>query len=424
MRQQADTQPFSMRDEETISFIPDDLKVLVVQILKEGNSNRAIGAIRELHEKATNGDPYLVASSVYDFLWKKVASDARKNLYPLVGDFFLTALEQRLAEIGPNNMTSRFLELMECYRDSADQRCRLEGPLYCVDLFLLKSTQLVLGARNSTDEQLNATLQDRHDRRPQFLEEDKLTLEQQIQHSLDLAKDALLDTQEVLSKVGKEGNGLNPSYIRFIRSTMDRLTLSWQHWQEMHAQKNIMQCTPEEYFKQGIARAEKVNSLVLAALLLEQVGAEYQDKMCREFLNHRFSNKPVDHPMRGCIFDAAEIYRDQGIEEREQGAFILSERRFTRAISLFGQLRDRTSVAQTLIERARMYITREVDAWKAKGDLYLAAQNIAAAHKRLAPGQPLPALTPEQVMYFYEHKGLNQEAHVYRHYEPALQMHG
>ena len=422
MRQQADTQPFSMRDEETISFIPNDLKFLVLQILKEGRSPLAIAATRELHQKATQGDPYLVASSIYDFLWKKVATDIRKNLYPLVGDFFLTALEQKLGEIGPNNMTSRFLELMECYRDSADMKCRLEGPLYCVDLFLLKSTQLVLGARYSTDEQESITLQDRHERRPQFLDEDKLTLEEQIKHSLDLAKDALLDTQEVLSKVGREDQGLDPGYVRFIRATMDRLTLSWQHWQEMHSQKDIMQYTPEEYFKQGLSRAEKVNSLVLAALLLEQVGAEYQDKMCREFLNHRFSNKPIDHPMRGCIFDAAEIYRDQGIAEREHGAYILSERRFTRAIQLFGQLKDRTSVAQTLIERARLYMTRGTDAWKAKTDLYLAAQNIAAAHKRLSPQVPLPALTPEQVVYFYEHKGLAQEAQVYRTYEPALQM--
>ncbi|MBM3290907.1 MAG: hypothetical protein FJY92_12215, partial [Candidatus Hydrogenedentes bacterium] len=324
----------------------------MVRLLRDQSPAQFVAASQDLYERAAHDDPYLVASAVYDFLWKKVPMDARRKLYPIVGDFFLTALEKGLAAIGPNNMSSRFRELMECYSGAGDRQRLLEGPLYCADLFLLKTTQLVLGARNGKPE---ATEPDLSSSNADFLVDEKLTIEQQIEHSLDLAKDALLDTQGRLSKLGREQSDLPPRYINFLRATMDRLSSSWQHWQEMHARPDIGSVKVEEYFKEGIRRAEKVNSLVLAALLLEQVGEEYEDKMNREFLHHRFSNRPADHPQRGCTFDAAEIYRDQGNVERDHGAYVLSERRYTRAVALFGQLNDRTSIAQTLVERARLY---------------------------------------------------------------------
>ena len=408
-------------DDESISFIPEDLRRVVLRILKRGSSAKGLTSTKKLYEASERGDPYFVASAVYDFLWKKVTSESRKTLYPVVGDFFLTALEQKLGQIGPNNMSSRFAELMECYTISGDAQRSLEGPLYCADLFLLKTTQLVLGGSGAESAQ-DQTEQD-EDTPPssQFLAEKRLTVEEKVQQSLQLARDALLDSQKTLAKLGQSENELEPRYLEFIRATMDRLTLSWQQWNEMHQQKSVFKHNPEEYFKQGIARAEKVNSLVLAAMLLEQASEEYQDSMCRVFLNHRFSDKPADHPSRGCIFDAGEIYRDQGIVERERKAYLLSERRFTRAILLFGQIRDRTSMAQTLIERARVYIFKEEESWRAHDDLHRAAQNIAAYQKRLPPGGPLPELTPDQVLYFLEKKGLEEEALAYKAHDPTLQ---
>jgi hypothetical protein len=408
---QSDRQPFSLRDEEAICFISDDLRHIVQRLLREASPATAIAAAQELYARAERDDPYLVASAVYDFLWKRVPTEGRRKLYPIVGDFFLTALERSLTTIGPNNMSSRFRELMECYAGSGDQQRILEGPLYCADLFLLKTSQLVLGARNGHAER---PLSEERGSDADFLVDETLSLEQQIAQSLQLAKDALLDAQATLSKLARMESGLEQRYIAFIRTTMDRLSLSWQNWNEMHARKDIGALDVEVYFQQGIGRAEKVNSLVLAALLLEQVAEEYHDKMNREFLNHRFSNRPQDHPKRGCIFDAGEIYRDQGIVEREHGAFVLSERRFTRAISLFKQLNDRTSVAQTLIERARLYMLRKSDAWKAHHDLHLAVQNIAAVQRRVPPNTPLPELTPDQVLQFYVTKGLSREAEIYR----------
>jgi len=411
-----ENQPFSLRDEETICFIPDDLRRIVVHALNGGESANGIAAMRELYERADFEDPYLVASSVYDFLWKRVPIEKRRTLYPVVGDFFLTALEKSLGQIGPNNMSSRFRELMECYSGAGDICRKLEGPLYCVDLFLLKCTQLALGTQDTADNEAEPGVT-----RATFLDEEKLSVEQQIAESLQLAKDALLDTHGALSKLNRQDSGLNPRYLAFMKATLDRLTLSWQSWQEIHDPRALRDSTPEKYFKKGLGQAEKVNSLVLAALLLEQAGEEYQDKMCREFLHHRFSNRPVDHPLRGCTFDAGEIYRDQGIIERNHGAYVLGERRFTRAISLFSQLHDRTSVAQTLIERARLYMARKTDAWKAHADLHAAAQNIAAVQQRLAGGRTLPALTSEQVWRFYESKGLTQEAAIYRAQEMAVE---
>ena len=159
---------------------------------------------------------------------------------------------------------------------------------------------------------------------------------------------------------------------------------------------------------------------MLAALLLEQVGEEYEDRMNREFLNHRFSNRPPDHLQRGCTFDAAEIYRDQGIIERDHGAYILSERRFSRSIALFGQLNDRTSIAQTLVERARLYLLRKTEAWKARGDLHLAVQNIAAVQRRVPAKAPLPVLASDHIFQFYESKGLKREADAYREQDSAM----
>lgn len=417
MAELSESQPFSLRDEETICFIPDDLRRIVQRLLRDSDPAYHIAAAKDLYERAESDDPYLVASAVYDFLWKRVPTEARRKLYPVVGDFFLTALEKSLATIGPNNMSSRFRELMECYTGSGDLQRILEGPLYCADLFLLKTTQLVLGARDGKMEALPAVAEGSN---ADFLMDEKLSLEQQIEHSLQLAKDALLDTQKALSKLGRDDTGLEPRYVNFLRAAMDRLSQSWQNWNEMHGRKDIGDIKLELYFKEGISRAEKVNSLVLAALLLEQVGEEYRDKMNREFLNHRFSNRPPDHPQRGCTFDAGEIYRDQGISERDHGAYVLGERRFSRAIALFAQLNDRTSIAQTLVERARLYLLRKSDAWKARADLHLAVQNIAAVQRRLPPGAPLPEVPPDQVLGFYESKGLTQEAAAYREQTAAL----
>lgn len=419
MAESGELQPFSLRDEETICFIPDDLRAIVRRILHD--TPDGVAAVRELYDKAEHEDCYLIASAVYDFLWKRVPFEKRRKLYPIVGDFFLTALERNLGRIGPNNMSSRFRELMECYQGAGDLQRMLEGPLYCADLFLLKTTQLALGGR-STESADDSDGAEHDTQRAEFLSEEKLSTEDQMAHSLELAKETLLDTQSHLARINKQQqHGLNPSYLKFIRSTLERLSLSWQQWKEMHQRKDIVTLEPEQYFKQGIARAEKVNSLVLAALLLEQVGEEYQDKMCRTFLDHRFSNRPPDHPLRGCTFDAAEVYRDQGIVERSYGAYVLAERRFARAITLFGQLHDRTSIAQTLIERARLYMLRKSDLWRARADLHLAVQNIAAVQKRLPPGVPLPVVPTAQVLAFYESKGLSREAEVYRGEEAALQ---
>ncbi|MFA6240627.1 MAG: hypothetical protein WC655_06855 [Candidatus Hydrogenedentales bacterium] len=414
MTEQGELQPFSMRDSETKSFIPNDLKGIVIRIISDGTAERKLAALRELYEKAEHQDPYYVASSVYDFLWKKVASESRRGLYTVVGDFFLNALEQKLGQIGPNNVSSRFAEIMECYKGAGDHQRIIEGPLYCVDLFLLKTTQLALSARNDDADESAADDKDSGGIHNAFLVDEKLTVQEQIEHGLQLAKDVLMDTQGVLARLGKEKHALDARYVAFVRATFDRLTLSWQHWQKMHEAKDVTSLSPEDYFKQGIGEAEKVKSLVLAAMLLEQVGEEYQDRMCREFLHHRFSNRPVDHPLRGCTFDAGEIYRDQGIVERENGLFVMSERRFTRAISLFAQLSDRSSIAHTLIERARLHMLRTTDAWRARADLHLAAQNIAAVLKRVPITAPLPTLTPDQVFHFYEQKGMALEAEVYR----------
>lgn len=407
-------------DDENISFIPEDLRRVVIRILRKGASAKGILYTKRLYKAAELGDPYFIASAVYDFLWKQVASDARKSLYPVVGDFFLTALEQKLSQIGPNNMSSRFAELMECYKLSGDAQRSIEGPLYCADLFLLKITQLVLGNENAPDAGESAEPQQENTQGSDFLVERKYSLEEQIQHSLQLARDALLDAQQELTKATQLNAAPKESYIAFIRKTLDRLSLSWQQWNEMHQQRKILERSPEDYIRDGLFRAEKVNSLVLAALLLEQAGEEYQDKTCRLFLNHHFSDKPSDHPSRGCIFDAGEIYRDQGIIERESGAYLLSERRFTRAIQLFRQLNDRTSLAQTLIERARVYMYKKAESWRAHDDLHLAAQNIAAYQMRRSPTQPLPELTPEQVHHFLERKNLTEEAKAYKAHDPAL----
>lgn len=406
-------------DDENISFIPEELRRVVLRILKKETSSKGVSYTKRLYAAADRGDPYFVASAVYDFLWKQVASESRKKLYPVVGDFFLTSLEQKLGQIGPNNMSSRFAELMECYKLSGDVQRSLEGPLYCADLFLLKSTQLVLSAdeRRKTAEVESGP---EHVRGSEFLVERKYSIEEQIQHSLELARDALLDGQKELAKVCQGKTVPNESYMAFIRKTLERLSLSWQQWNEMHAHKDILKRNLEEYITEGLFRAEKVNSLVLAALLLEQAGEEYEDKTCRLFLNHHFSDKPADHPSRGCVFDAGEIYRDQGIAERSRGAYLLSERRFTRAIQLFGQLYDRTSLAQTLIERARVYMYKKAETWRAHDDLHLATQNIAAFQKRLPPSGPLPELAPEQVLHFLEHKNLTEEAKAYKAHDPAL----
>ncbi|MCL4693643.1 MAG: hypothetical protein KJ060_14175 [Candidatus Hydrogenedentes bacterium] len=407
-------------DDENISFIPDELRRVVLRILKKGSSSKGLVSTKRLHRAAEGGDPYFVASAVYDFLWKQVASDSRKLLYPVVGDFFLTALEQTLGQIGPNNMSSRFAELMECYKLSGDVHRSLEGPLYCADLFLLKVTQLVLSAGEIANAQTDHAAQPQTLRGSEFLVERKYTVEEQIQHSLELARDALLDCQKELARISDGKSAPNDSYITFVRKSMNRLSLSWEQWNEMHQQKGILSKSPEEYITEGLVRAEKVNSLVLAALLLEQAGEEYQDKTCRMFLNHHFSDKPADHPSRGCIFDAGEIYRDQGITERNHGAYLLSERRFTRAIQLFGQLHDRTSLAQTLIERARVFMYKKAESWRAHDDLHLAAQNIAAVQKRLPPTGPLPELAPEQVLHFLEHKNLLEEAKAYKAHDKTL----
>ncbi len=417
MVEQPEGQPFSLRDEDTICFIPDELRRIVQRLLRESSRASVVSASIDLYERAEHEDIYLIASSIYDFLWKKVPAEARRKLYPIVGDFFLTALERNLATIGPNNMISRFRELMECYTGAGDRQRILEGPLYCADLFLLKTSQLVLSAREGKPQELPVESQGSN---ADFLDDEKLTFEQQIEHSLQLAKDALLDAQKTLAKVGREEAGLDARYLKFLRATMERLSLSWQNWQEMHTRKDIATISVERYFKEGISRAEKVNSLVLAALLLEQVGEEYENKMNREFLNHRFSARPADHPKRGCTFDAAEIYRDQGISERDHGAYLLGERRFTKSIALFGQISDRTSIAQTLVERARLYVLRSTDAWKAHRDLHLAAQNIAAVQRRLPPNAKLPSVPAAEVLQFYEGKGLVREAEVYREQEAIL----
>lgn len=417
MTEQSEVQPFSVRDNGTKSFIPHDLKEIVLRIIAQRAAGGAPVALHDLYKKAEEQDPYFVASSVYDFLWKKVASDSRRQLYPIVGDFFLSALEQKLGQIGPNNVSSRFAEIMECYKGAGDLRRMIEGPLYCVDLFLLKTTQLALSGRVDDARQDESTVENGGEFHSAFLADEKLSTQEQIEHSLELAKDVLLETQSMLARLGKEPHALDPRYVTFARATFERLTLSWQQWNQMHASKDISAFAPEEYFKKGLDAAEKVKSLVLAAMLLEQVGEEYQDRMCREFLHHRFSNRPVDHPLRGCTFDSGEIYRDQGSIERENGAHVMSERRFTRAISLFGQLNDRSSIAHTLIERARLFMLIPGDAWRARADLHRAAQNIAAVLKRVPSASPLPTLTPEQVLHFYEQKGMVQEAEVYRGHE-------
>lgn len=416
-------QTFRPANEENICFIPDDLKAIVVRILKGGDTAGGLAAAHELYARVEQDDPYFVASAVYEFLWKRVASESRRKLYSVVGDFFLTALERQLGQIGPNNMSSRFREIMECYSGAGDIQKMLEGPLYCVDLFLLKTTQLALGARNAAPgPDGNAKQREMDSAGLEFLADVKLTPEQQIHHCLQLAKDALIETHGELTRIVKQGHELRRTYIDFIRASLDRLTQSWQQWQELHDRKGVTELEPDEYFRQGIDRAEKLNSLVLAALLLEQAGEEYQDKMCREFLHHRFSNRPVEHPRRGCTFDAGEIYRDQGIVEREHGAYLLGERRFTHAIELFGHLHDRTSIAHTLIERARLYMTRGTDAWKARADLHLAVQNIAAAQNKVPIGGPLPKITPLQVAQFYRFKGLTEEADAYSALEIQLEL--
>ena len=414
MSEQENPLPFSLRDEETFCFIPDDLRTNVLQVLSDTPSPQRAAAWAELYERTQREDPYLVASSVYDFLWKKMPLEKRRILYPVVGDFFLTALEETLGQIGPNNMSSRYRELLECYSGAGDIRRMLEGPIYCADLFLLKVTQLLIGSNDAPAIPESAPQPQTPGHSPDFLDEEKLSTEEQIAHSLELAKDALTDAQRTLLRVNRENLNLSDSYVLYIRATMDRLTLSWQAWKELHSRKDITRLPVEEYFKKGIGLAEKVNSLVLAAMLLEQAGEVYQDIMCREFLEHRFSAKAKDHPRRGCTFDAGEIYRDQGIVERESGAYTLSERRFTRAIALFSELHDRTSVAQTLIERARLYTLLPSDTWRARSDLQLAARNIASVQLRVPSNGPLPKLTPAQVIHFYEHKGLNREAEVCR----------
>jgi len=63
---------------------------------------------------------------------------------------------------------------------------------------------------------------------------------------------------------------------------------------------------------------------------------------------------------------------------------------------------------------------QKTDVWKARKDLHLAVQNLAASHRKVPPGQPVPILTPKDVEKFYEEKGLVQEAAVYREQQSLL----
>ena len=62
MVEQPEGQPFSLRDEDTICFIPDELRRIVQRLLRDSSQAIKISAAKDLYERAEHEDIYLIAS--------------------------------------------------------------------------------------------------------------------------------------------------------------------------------------------------------------------------------------------------------------------------------------------------------------------------------------------------------------------------
>ena len=56
MVEQPEGQPFSLRDEDTICFIPDELRRIVQRLLRESSQSSMVSAAKDLYERAEHED--------------------------------------------------------------------------------------------------------------------------------------------------------------------------------------------------------------------------------------------------------------------------------------------------------------------------------------------------------------------------------
>jgi hypothetical protein len=371
--------------------IEPELRELVdaVLIAVSPEEPSAVAAMRRIREKATASKAYLYAVEIRSYLEEKIRVGSEPVLFTLAGDLFLDALEYSRSPMGPNFLRDHYSGMLGCYRDGVERAKAIEGPMYCLELVLLKAMDLALdgdpGAAHASTPL------------PAFVPAEATDRGARVRECLRLAENLLDDAVQQAVRAGK--GEVPDGLIDFVATHRERMGGIVKRWERLLGD-DVRAEPVDEFLSRALDVVRELGHIPLAAGIEERLGLLIDPKRKGTKESARY------------FFEAADLFVGQGNLDREAGAYNMALRRYARALGLFGCFSDRTAMAKVLVEQARLYIRKGGDGEHIQYCLNRAV-SLVLAHRQGLPAGQLPTLDHQTVYSFLESKGYIAEAQAY-----------
>lgn len=371
--------------------IEPELRELVNEILTARSSSdpAAEAARHRIAEKATRDKSYLYAVEIRNYLEEKTRVGTEPRLFTIAGDLFLDALEANLASVGPNFFKDHYGGVFGCYKEGRDRGKSIEGPIFCLDLLLLKALELALEGEQAPPVDTTPV--------PAFVPEETSAGRGRLRDCLQFAERIVKDV--VQQALDTRKGDVPPRLLEFVaghRARMEKIVPAWSRF--------LPEIGPEQpreaALQAALEAAHRTGYVPLVAGVEERLA-----------LLHDPERQGTRESAR-LYYDAADRLMMHGSLERDCEAFNLALRRFVRAGELFERIRDRTSTAKALVEQARIYIRKGGDGSHTRNCLHKAVR-LVLAHRDGMPMGRLPVLDHASVIAFLDSKGYHAEAKAY-----------
>jgi tetratricopeptide (TPR) repeat protein len=380
-------------------YIEAELKDAVNCILRAPSHDDASveWARAEIRGMARKGNPYACGTQVRAYLEEKTRVGTEPWVFPVAGELFLDGLEAQLERLGPNLMKDYYGGALACYKAGHDSAACAQAPFYCVDLLLKRMLMLFLKRTEADQQPQTAALR--------FMQSEAPGYQEQMQTLQTMADQVLAQGVEILMSFGRgKIDGLLAEHL--TKRTED-LRNVLKRWRALLRSPLAAQGPSENDLPFLLEQARDLGYPPLEAFVREELSAAAApDSAARDL-------PPAEDPFLVHAYEGGETWMFFGNAEREEGAYMLAERRYRRSIALFHSIHDRTSEAKAHVERARALMQQGGDRLAAREALHMAVR-LVLAHKRSLPEGTLPDVADELALSFLEKKGYTPEANAYR----------
>jgi hypothetical protein len=318
-------------------------------------------------------------------------------VFPLAGDLFLGAMEGGILSLGPNLLRDYYSDMLGCYRLGECPAKTVQGSLYAIDLILRKILDLNLHK--------DAGQKAKDGIRLSFIPGDLPSNSGDVTHYLGFARQCL---QDAVAEVLKQGSGtLVRCFIDFVVDHKERMEALLNYWETYHKDPALPGMTQEQYLQGAAPTSKKADYPPLIATI-KQLQVRLREETGFSPKGRKELEETI-HP----LYNAASMYVSQGNSDREAQAYDLAFHRYDKAEAIFEEIKDRTSTAKTLFEKARTSMRMGSDLESAREELHKAVC-LVVAHMKNMPRGKVPDLSHDAVVKFLEHKGYFVEAEIYK----------